>query len=110
MEWHAAIVEDQLVGPRHGRRYRIPGARRYYTASAPGEPPAQRLGHLRNSYRFRLVGANGEEVGEVGSPLWHALYTEKGTRRMKPRPHVMRAYLGRRDRILAHLGKRWDGQ
>ena len=36
-----------LRGKRSGRRYRVPNTRRYYTASAPGEVPAQRTGQYR---------------------------------------------------------------
>ena len=36
-----------LRGKRSGRRYRVPNTRKYYTASAPGEVPAQRTGQYR---------------------------------------------------------------
>ena len=36
-----------LRGKRSGRRYRVPNTRRYYTASAPGEVPANRTGQYR---------------------------------------------------------------
>ena len=44
---------SQLVlrGQRSGRRYRVPGTRRHYTASAPGEPPAVRTGAFRASWQ-----------------------------------------------------------
>lgn len=54
-----------LRGQRSGRRYKVPGTYRrqrdktdgkmkngrYYTASAPGEPPAVRTGTFRNSWQ-----------------------------------------------------------
>ena len=54
-----------LRGERSGRRYKVPGTYRrqraktdgkmkngrYYTASAPGEPPAIRTGTFRNSWQ-----------------------------------------------------------
>ena len=40
-----------LRGQRGGRRYRVPGTKRYYTASAPGEPPAVRTGAFRLSWQ-----------------------------------------------------------
>jgi uncharacterized protein (DUF3084 family) len=40
-----------LRGQRSGRRYRIPGTKRTYVASAPGEPPANRTGVLRMSWQ-----------------------------------------------------------
>ena len=44
---------SQLVlrGQRSGRRYRVPGTKRYYTASAPGEPPAVRTGAFRMGWQ-----------------------------------------------------------
>lgn len=74
-----------IRGVRTGRDYRVPGGtRRTYTASAPGEPPAPRTGRLANSYtearqtRYRYL---------VGSPLFYAPLLEKGTSKMRPRPH-----------------------
>ncbi|MCL6597945.1 MAG: hypothetical protein K6T81_04325 [Alicyclobacillus macrosporangiidus] len=40
-----------LRGQRSGRVYRVPGTKRTYTASAPGEPPAVRTGTLRASWQ-----------------------------------------------------------
>lgn len=108
MEWHNSLVGDVLVGMRRGRKYPVPGTGRTYTASAPGEPPAVRLGHLRNSYRFRVVGVPGREVGEVGSPLDYALELERGGRGVAPRPHVRPAYEKRKRAILDALSRRWD--
>lgn len=44
---------SQLVlrGQRSGRRYRVPGTKKHYTASAPGEPPAVRTGAFRASWQ-----------------------------------------------------------
>ena len=103
-----------LRGRRHGRRYKVPGTYkrqrdsvsgrmrngRYYTASAPGEPPANRTGTFRlgwkqRSYAEDLTGgqcnvhgiiengqkANGRLLGEM---------LEDGTSRMAPRPYKQR--------------------
>lgn len=56
---------SQLVlrGQRSGRRYRVPGTRRHYTASAPGEPPAVRTGAFRASWQPKQrvdVGTNNQ--------------------------------------------------
>lgn len=40
-----------LRGQRSGRRYRVPGTKRHYTASAPGEPPAVRTGAFRAGWQ-----------------------------------------------------------
>ena len=93
-----------LRGQRHGRRYRVPGKKTHYTASAPGEPPAARTGLFRISWQptalkegdtyisrvesDRRVGKNGKylqgEILEDGTPGG----------RMKPRPY--------QDKILEH--------
>lgn len=104
-----------LRGQRSGRRYRIPatGPNRcrkhrdqatgrmvsgvYYTASAPGEAPANRTGAFRTSWQQRVYAEesahelvvhtvlesndrtkNGKLIGDM---------LEKGTSRMKPRPY-----------------------
>ena len=113
-----------LSGQRHGRRYKVPGTYRrqrdsatgkmrngrYYTASAPGEPPAVRTGIFRlgwkqRSYAEDLVGgqcnvhgviendqkANGRLLGDI---------LENGTRRMAPRPYKQRVIDRAMPRVL----------
>lgn len=106
-EWHAGVVEDMLTGTRSGREYRIPGSSRTYRASRPGEAPATVTGRLRSSYQFRVREDGGKKVGEVGSPLDYALYLEKGTKRMAPRPHLVPAYYKREDNIKSALQREW---
>lgn len=47
-------IKQTLTGQRSGRTYRVPGTRRQYTASAPGEPPAVRTGRLRSVIRIEV--------------------------------------------------------
>lgn len=107
MEWHGGVVEDMLVGDRQGREYRIPGANRTYRASRPGEAPATQTGRLRSSYQFRIRDNGNEKIAEVGSPLDYAVYLEKGTRRMAPRPHLLPGYYSREGRIKDALTRGW---
>lgn len=107
MEWHAGIVEDMLVGDRQGRWYRIPGSTRKYRASRPFEAPASPTGRLRSSYQYRVTSSRNAKIGEVGSPLDYAVYLEYGTKRMKPRPHVLPAYYSREKQILNALTREW---
>lgn len=116
-----------LSGQRHGRRYKVPGTYRlqkdkvtgkkrrgrYYTASAPGEPPAVRTGMFRMSWKQRSYAeplGNGEcnvhgviesdlrtgntmkGNGVVASSGKYLLgdVLEKGTKRMSPRPYQKR--------------------
>lgn len=87
-----------LRGQRSGRSYRVPGTKRYYTASAPGEPPAVRTGAFRNSWQTdpRCSGAFGTYWARIKSDIRtdNGRYglgdiLENGTPggQMAPRPH-----------------------
>ena len=99
-----------LRGQRSGRRYKVPGTYRrqrdkvtgkmrngrYYTASAPGEPPAVRTGTFRNSWKPSAVysDAYGEYWSRISSDVRteNGRYNlgdilEDGTQRMAPRPY-----------------------
>lgn len=108
---------SQLVlrGQRNGRRYIVPGTGRmkyykrtkkakitykYYTASAPGEPPAVRTGAFRAGWMRKVVTtADGDKYVSVSPQIvnrtkannGHLLgdYLENGTPggKMAPRPH-----------------------
>lgn len=97
-----------LRGQRHGRRYKVPGTYRrqkdrktgkmrngrYYTASAPGEPPAVRHGTFRLSWQpttyvffdayFSRIESS-HTTPRSGYVLGELL--ENGTSKMAPRPH-----------------------
>lgn len=49
MALHEAVLVV-LSGDRTGRWYRVPGTKKRYQASAPGEAPASRTGHLRQNF------------------------------------------------------------
>lgn len=97
-----------LRGQRSGRRYKVPGTHRrqrdkvdgkmkrgrYYTASAPGEPPAVRTGTFRNSWQPHVHKSFGSIISRIESDVrtdngQHTLgqVLEDGTKRMKPRPY-----------------------
>jgi len=104
-----------LRGQRSGRRYKIPGTYRrqrdkatgkmrngvYYTASAPGEPPAVRTGVFRLSWgthvRVEKQGAHFRAISAIESNVKAGPYLlgeilEEGTNHgdhanMKPRPY-----------------------
>lgn len=101
---------SQLVlrGQRHGRRYKVPGTHRrqrdktdgkmkngrYYTASAPGEPPAVRTGAFRMSWRPTAHVVFGSYISRIESDQrtengQHTLgeILEDGTSKMAPRPY-----------------------
>lgn len=108
-----------LRGQRNGRRYKVPGTHRrqrdkvdgkmkrgrYYTASAPGEPPAVRTGTFRRSWQPSTHKMFGSYISRIESDVRtedgrHLLgeILENGTSRMAPRPH--------HDRILDHAEPR----
>lgn len=101
---------SQLVlrGQRSGRRYKVPGTYRrqrdktdgkmkngrYYTASAPGEPPAVRTGVFRMSWQPTARRVFGSYISRIESDArtdngQHTLgeILEHGTSRMAPRPY-----------------------
>ncbi|MDP2362819.1 MAG: HK97 gp10 family phage protein [Ignavibacteria bacterium] len=88
----AAVMEVRnevliiLSGNRSGRIYKVPGTGVTYTASAPGEPPAQRLGELRQSIATEVEGIGKDIVGRVGTDKIQGKMTEFGTRNMAARP------------------------
>lgn len=79
---------EVLRGQRSGRVYRLPHSGSYYTASAPGEPPAVRTGMLRMSWGLRASGdGRGNYVAAIQTHIPYAPWLENGTRRMAPRPY-----------------------
>ena len=104
-------AQEVLRGQRHGRRYKVPGTYkrqrdktdgkmkngRYYTASAPGEPPAVRTGAFRQSWRPTAHVVYGQYISRIESDTMtdNGKYNlgqilENGTSRMAPRPYVDR--------------------
>lgn len=101
---------SQLVlrGQRSGRRYKVPGTYRrqrdkvsgkmkngrYYTASAPGEPPAVRTGAFRMSWQPTARVVFGSYISRIESDIQAGPYNlgellEDGTPggQMAPRPY-----------------------
>lgn len=86
-----------LGGQRSGRRYRNPYTRAYYTASAPGEPPASRTSTFRRSWQPKsyVDGDNVHSVIESSVTTENKKYVlgeilEEGTSKMAPRPYKQR--------------------
>lgn len=116
-----------LRGQRSGRRYKVPGTYRlqmdkatgkkrhgrYYTASAPGEPPAVRTGTFRNSWQpeARHSEAYGVYWSRISSDVRtdNGRYNlgeilENGTPRMAPRPHHDRILEQAEPRVMKIYG------
>ena len=83
---------EVLSGSGGGRRYRVPGTRVYYTASAPGQVPAVRTGAFRRSWEPNAVMTGKVAVSKLESSHTVNGYVlgsllEDGTSKMAPRPH-----------------------
>lgn len=98
-----------LRGARSGSVYKVPGTYRrqrdkisgkmkngrYYTASAPGEPPAMRLGHFRRSWQPTALKEGSTYISRIESDLQVGTkkkyllgeILEDGTGKMAARPH-----------------------
>lgn len=96
-------TQETLSGERSGETYKVPGTEStYYTASAPGEPPASRLGHLRSSIDWEIIkergvlglGATKKIVGRVGTDLEYGAKLEHGQYPSGTDAQVARPWLG----------------
>ena len=84
-----------LRGQRGGRIYGVPGTKKKYQASAPGQPPAVRTGIFRLSWQpsahvvFGSYISRIESSVQVGTKRSYTLgeLLENGTSKMAPRPH-----------------------
>lgn len=98
----------RLSGTRSGRTYRVPGTKVFYTASAPGESPAQRTGRLRQSIEVD-VGMQGASIaGTVGTREEdYPLVLEFGGQKVAARPFLRPAYDESKSEVEQILSKRW---
>ena len=118
-----------LRGQRSGRRYKVPGTYRrqrdktdgkikngrYYTASAPGEPPAVRTGTFRNSWQTKNYRGFGSFISRIESNVRtdDGRYNlgeilEEGTSRMAPRPYQDEILQKAEPKILRIYEKPYD--
>ena len=58
-----------LRGQRGGRIYGVPGTKRKYQASAPGQPPAVRTGAFRLSWQPQAYVMFGSYISRIESSL-----------------------------------------
>ena len=98
---------ETLSGTRSGRTYYVPGTRRSYTASAPGQPPAQATGELRQSVKTAVEVEEKRLIGLVGSDSKHAAPLEFGTVKMAARPWLRISFEKSLDKIKSILSRKW---
>ena len=114
-------TKQTLSGQRHGKVYKVPttgrgrvgegrsiagtGAR--YTASAPGESPAVRLGGLRNSIGYKVHNEGTRLLGDVGTKLEYGQHLEYGTLHISPRPWLRKSFENATGAVLELWRRRW---
>jgi HK97 gp10 family phage protein len=65
--------------PGQGREYYVPGFRRKYRASTPGNPPAQASGILHKTIKWQVNKDGADIEGLVGSEQKYAKAVEYGS-------------------------------
>ena len=100
-------VLETLSGGRSGRTYLVPGTRRSYTASAPGQPPATATSELRQSVKSSIEGKGRSVLGKVKAEAKHALPLEFGTKNMAARPFMKPSFDKSLDAIRRILTRTW---
>ena len=79
-----------LRGQRSGRIYRRPHSSSTYTVSAPGEPPANRSGVLRLSWKPQAKSSKSGKTVSIRPAIWtdvkYAPTLQEGTKKMASRP------------------------
>ena len=96
-------IETNLSGSRSGHVYRVPGTSVMYTASAPGEFPAVRLGDLKGSINFERSGASRK----IGTQLDYGLALEKKPVSKGGRPWLKRSLDQAKPAMIVEVNKRW---
>ncbi len=86
-------IKETLTGNRSGLVYRVPGTKKNYTASAPGEAPASRTGTLRNAIshavnKAKLTAVVGPRLLGKNPDKQYPFWLEFGTKKMAPRPYM----------------------
>ena len=79
-----------LRGQRGGRTYKKPHTKSYWTASAPGEPPAVRFGTLRESWGIGATSdGSGNFTAKIYTDVKYAALLDSGTPggKIAPRPY-----------------------
>lgn len=106
-----AVQEEAFrltAGPGKGEHeYYVPGTKRKYRASAPGDPPAPRTGILRKTIKWQVEGEGAETEGLVGSDQKYAPALEYGTSKMSPRPWLRPAFQNSEAKVKQIFMEEW---
>jgi len=88
-------------------QYYVPGTKKLYTPSAPGESPAVVTRELRGSIKGSVEGSGMAVHGKVKASAKHALPLEFGTRNMAARPFMKPSFDKSLDAIKNILSRKW---
>lgn len=97
---------ETLSGTRSGRQYYVPGTKKLYTASSPGEPPAVATGQLRQSIKGSVETGEGL-VGLVGTDLEYGKELEYGRKNMAPRPFLRPSFERSEEAVKEIFSRSW---
>ncbi len=105
-------IKETLTGNRSGRVYRVPGTKKDYTASAPGEAPASRTGTLRNAIshavnKAKLTSVVGPRLLGKEPDKQYPLWLEFGTKKMAPRPYMAPTIQRHKDTVIQIMKEGW---
>lgn len=103
-------VIDTLSGTRKydsSRLRYVPGTRKRYQASSPGEPPAIATSDLFKSISTSVEKELGGVVGKVGTDQIQGKMMELGTRHVAPRPWLRISFEKVERKVMTILGGRW---
>ena len=98
---------ETLSGDRSGRTYKVPGTNRTYTASRPGQPPAQATGGLRQSLQTSVSGKGRTITGKSGTKLPYGKMLDDGTLKIAPRPWLMPSLLRALPKLREIFKRSW---
>ncbi len=106
------VTLETLSGQRTGQVYRLPGSGSFYTASAPGEAPATRLGDLKKSIHAVVEDEDGSVVGYVGIPKGekadeYGPALEYGTSKIAARPWLRPSFEKSEEKVQQIFGEDW---
>ena len=106
-------IKETLTGNRSGRVYRVPGTKKNYTASAPGEAPASRTGTLRNAIshavnKAKLTAVVGPRLLGSDPNKQYPLWLEFGTKKIAPRPYMVPTIQRNKGTVIQIMKDGWD--
>jgi len=86
--------------PDPSRIYKVPDTQRTYQASSPGEPPATRLGDLKDSVKWTIETQGKEITGKVGTDKEYGAVLEMGSSKILPRPWLQKSFDESKDEVI----------